>query len=148
MTICHQCWYFLYHSMIRWIAERYDTSLWTSVCSTMPWAVSLQFSDNKLFIGPKHNMYTFFMILFDLFDTIQFYYLSAKSIICQPNLSCELWKQKIENKQILFLKNSTTRLFSKFSTHVFDDDIDRVALLWWRWTRVRARVVDPGMVDR
>ena len=33
-------------------------------------AVSSSLSDNKLFFGPKHNIYTFFMILFGLFDLI------------------------------------------------------------------------------
>ena len=39
----------------------------------MPWAESLSLSDNKLFIRPKHNIYTFFMILFGLFDLKLFF---------------------------------------------------------------------------
>ena len=58
----------------------------------MPWAVSLSLGDDKLFFGPKHNIYALFMILFGLFD------LSVKFV---------MWivKQKIENKRNLFLKN-------------------------------------------
>ena len=32
--------------------------------------MSLSLSDNKLFFGPKHNIYAFFMILFGWFDSI------------------------------------------------------------------------------
>ena len=57
----------------------------------MPWAVSLSLGDDKLFFGPKHNIYALFMILFGLFD------LSVKFV---------MWivKQKIENKRNLFFK--------------------------------------------
>ena len=47
---------------------------------------------DKLFIGPKHNIYTFFMILFGLFDLIPI-------IICQ--LTWDLWN---ENERSLFKK--------------------------------------------
>ena len=45
--------------------------------------------DYKLFFGPKHNIYPFFMILFGLFDIIILFV---------------MWivKHKIENKRILF----------------------------------------------
>ena len=33
-------------------------------------------------------------------------------------------------------------------THLFDDDVDRVALLRRRRAGVRPGVVDPGMIDR
>ena len=58
---------------------------------TMPWAVSLSLGDDKLFFGPKHNIYALFMILFGLFDLI---------------LLFVMWivKQKIENKRNLFKK--------------------------------------------
>ena len=58
----------------------------------MPWAVSSSLSDDKLFFGPKHNIYSFFLILFGLFDLIL--YLSVKFV---------MWivKQKIENNQKL-----------------------------------------------
>ena len=58
----------------------------------MPWAVSLSLGGDKLFFGPKHNIYALFMILFGLFD------LSVKFV---------MWivKQKIENKRNLFKKN-------------------------------------------
>ena len=53
-------------------------------------AVSLRFGDDKLFIGPKHNIYTF--SLFYLVFLIWHYQLSVKFV---------MWivKQKIENKQ-------------------------------------------------
>ena len=53
-----------------WIAEWYYTRLWTLIHCTMPWAMSSSLSDNKFFFGPKHNIYTFIMILFGLFDLI------------------------------------------------------------------------------
>ena len=59
----------------------------------MPWAMSLSPGDDKLFFGPKHNIYALFMILFSLFDLIL-------SFVCQI---CYL-KQKIENKRNLFKK--------------------------------------------
>ena len=34
------------------------------------WAVCLNLDDDKLFFGSKHNIYTFYMILFGLFDLI------------------------------------------------------------------------------
>ena len=36
----------------------------------MPWVMSLRLGDDKLFFGPKHNIYAFFMILIGLFDLI------------------------------------------------------------------------------
>ena len=61
----------------------------------MPWAERLSLGDNNLFFGPKHNIYTFFMIL--LVYLIWYYYLSVKFV---------MWivKQKIENKRNLFKK--------------------------------------------
>ena len=58
----------------------------------MPWTMSLSLSDNKLFFGPKHKIFDFFMILFGLFDLIL---LSVKFV---------RWivKQKIENKRNLY----------------------------------------------
>ena len=60
----------------------------------MPWAVSSSLGDDKLFFGPKHNIYALFMILFGLFD------LSVKFV---------MWivKQKIENKRNWFNKVTT-----------------------------------------
>ena len=56
----------------------------------MPWAMSSSLSDDKLFFRPKHNIYVFFMILFGLFDLIQFF-------VCQIcHVNCET---EIENKQ-------------------------------------------------
>ena len=67
-----------------WIAEWYQTWLWSLVCCAMSWNMSSSLSDNKLFFGPKRNIYAFFLILFGLFDTI----------ICLTNLSCGLWNTK------------------------------------------------------
>ena len=52
-------------------------------------AVSSSLSDNKLFFGPKHNIYTFFMILFGLFDFILLFVCQ----ICHVNYETEKWKQ-------------------------------------------------------
>ena len=78
-----------------WIAEWYHTRLWSLLRYAMPWAVISSLSDDKLFFGPKHNIYALFMILFGLF--VWYYYLSVKFV---------MWivKQKIENKIKLFLK--------------------------------------------
>ena len=67
-----------------WIAEWYNTWLWSLVRCAMPWAVSLSLSDDKLYFGPKHNIYAFFMILFGLFDLIllfvcQIYHVNCKT---------------------------------------------------------------------
>ena len=58
----------------------------------MPWAVSSSLGDNKLFIGPKHNIYALFMILFGL----------ILLFVCQIcHVNCET---EIENKRNLFKK--------------------------------------------
>ena len=59
----------------------------------MPWALSSNLSDDKLFMGPKHNINALFMILFGVFDLILCF-------VCQISHV----KQKIENKRNLFLK--------------------------------------------
>ena len=61
----------------------------------LPWALSSSLGNDKLFIGPKHNIYTFFMILFGLFDLI----LLFGCQICHVNCDTE-----IENKQNSFEK--------------------------------------------
>ena len=69
----------------------------------MPWAVSLSLGDAKLFLGPKHNIYAFFMILIGFFDLILLF-------VCQICQSVKfvkgIVKQKIENKQNIFLKKA------------------------------------------
>ena len=62
-----------------WIAERSSHSTYKRWYA-MPWTESSSLGDEKLFFGPKNNIYALFMILFGLFDTI----------ICLSNLSCEL----------------------------------------------------------
>ena len=61
----------------------------------MPWTESSSLGDEKLFFGPKNNIYALFMILFGLFDTI----------ICLSNLSCELWNRKLKIIEIYLNKN-------------------------------------------
>ena len=58
--------------------------------------MSLSLGDDKLFFGPKHNIYALFMILFGLFDLILLF-----------DVKFVMWivKQKIKNKTNLFLKN-------------------------------------------
>ena len=72
----------------------------------MPWAVSSSLGDDKLFFGPKHNIYALFMILFGLF--VWYYYLSVKFV---------MWivKQKIENKRNLFLKKLNDEMLGRLS---------------------------------
>ena len=74
---------------------------------TMPWAVSLslsdnKLSDNKLFIGSKH-------ILFGLFYLILLF-------VCQI-LSYELWNRKLK-KRNLFLKK-IPKLLNKKSQYIY-----------------------------
>ena len=54
----------------------------------MPWAVSSSLGDDKLFFGPKHNIYALFMILFGLFDLILLFVCQ----ICHVNCETENWK--------------------------------------------------------
>ena len=54
----------------------------------MSWAMSLSLGDDKLFFGPKHNIYAFFMILFGLFDSILLFVCQ----ICHVNCETENWK--------------------------------------------------------
>ena len=60
----------------------------------MPWAVSENLGDYKLFFGPKHNIYTFFMILFGLFDTILLFAWQICHVICET----ENWKKNLFSK--------------------------------------------------
>ena len=78
---------------IIWIAEWDHTWLWTLVCCTIPWALRLRLSDNKLFIRPKHNIYTFswFYLVY-----LIWYYL--------PNLSCVWCNRKLKMNKIYFKK--------------------------------------------
>ena len=66
-----------------WIAEWYHTWLWTLVCCAIPWAVSLSLDDDKLFFGPKHNIYTFFMIIFGLFELIPLFFCQTCHVNCE-----------------------------------------------------------------
>ena len=54
----------------------------------MLWAVSLSLSEDKLFFGPKHNIYAFFMIIFGLFDLILLFVCQICLVNCEP----ENWK--------------------------------------------------------
>ena len=69
--------------------------------------MDLSLADNKLFFGPKHNIYTFFMILIGFL--IQYKYLSVKLV---------MWivKQKIENKRNLVKK---LNLFKRAISYLF-----------------------------
>ena len=71
-----------------WIAEWYHTRFWSLVHYAMPWAMSSSLGDNKLFFGPKHNIYTLFKILFGLFDAILLFVCQ----ICHVNCETENWK--------------------------------------------------------
>ena len=77
-----------------WIAELYHTRRWSSVCCTMPWALSLGLGDGQtLFWTQAQHL----CILHDSIWFILYYYFSVKFV---------MWivKQKIENKIKLFLK--------------------------------------------
>ena len=45
--------------------------------------MDLSLADNKLFFGPKHNIYTFFMILFGLFDLILLFVCQICHVNCE-----------------------------------------------------------------
>ena len=83
-----------------WIAERSSHSTYKRWYA-MPWTESSSLGDEKLFFGPKNNIYALFMILFGLFDTI----------ICLSNLSCELWNRKLKLKKRYLKKNSSSPTF-------------------------------------
>ena len=70
-----------------WIADWYHSRFCLSVRCAMIWAVSSSLGDDKLFFGPKHNIYAFFMILLGLFDLI----LLFVSQICHVNCETENW---------------------------------------------------------
>ena len=75
-------WPFCEHFVLgcTWIAKW----LWTLVCCTMPWAMSLSLGGNKLFIVPKPNINA----LFGLFELISLFF-------------CQIFhvKQKIQRKR-------------------------------------------------
>ena len=74
--------------------QRSGIALCSEYQYTAPCPVSL--SDDKLFFGPKHNMYPFFMILFDLFDLIL--------LFCLSNLSYYLCNRKLKINEIYLQK--------------------------------------------
>ena len=75
----------------------------------MPWVVSSRLSDDKVFFGPKHNIYAFFMILFGLFDLILLF-------VCQIcHVNCETEKLNIKE----FFINLTYLLFLPFTLYFF-----------------------------
>ena len=45
--------------------------------------MNLSLSDDKLFFGPKHNIYAFFMILFGLFDLIPLFVCQICHVNCE-----------------------------------------------------------------
>ena len=94
-----------------WIAEWYHTWLWTLVCCAMLWAVSLSLSEDKLFFGPKHNIYAFLMILFGLFDLILLFFCQ----ICHVSL----WNRKLKINKIYLKKDILLSIFgrSRIRTH-------------------------------
>ena len=49
----------------------------------MPCAVSSRLDDDKLFIRPKHNFYTFFLILFGLFDFMLLFVCPISLVNCE-----------------------------------------------------------------
>ena len=78
-----------------WIADWYHTGLWSLVCCTMAWAESLSLGDDKLFFGPKDDIYA---------DSIWFSWFDI--IICLSNLSCDLWNRKLKiNKKLRIVRN-------------------------------------------
>ena len=64
-----------------WVVSHSDMNI-----GTLHHALSL--GDSKLFFGPKHNINTFFMILFGLFDLILLFVCQ----ICRVNCEKENWK--------------------------------------------------------
>ena len=66
-----------------WIADWYHIRLWSLVHFAMPWAMSSSLGDNKLFFGPKHNIYAFLMILFGLFDLILIFVCQFFHVKCE-----------------------------------------------------------------
>ena len=57
----------------------------TLVSYAVPWAWSLHLGNDKLFIGPKHSIYTFLIFLFGLLDLILLYVCQ----ICHVNYETE-----------------------------------------------------------
>ena len=49
----------------------------------MPWAMSSSLGGDKLFFGPKHNFYAFFIILFGLFDLLLLYVYQICHVNCE-----------------------------------------------------------------
>ena len=85
----------------------------------------LSLGDNKLFFGPKHNIYALFMIQFGLFDLILLFVRQ----ICHVNCETENWKEK----KIIFKKIIALYLYYEYlctvkcldSTCSLDNDIIR-----------------------
>ena len=75
-----------------WIAELYDTHLWTLLCCTMPWAVTLSL---RLFSDPSKTstLSSWFYLVY----LICYYYLSA-------NLTCDFWNRKLKINKIYLKK--------------------------------------------
>ena len=73
-----------------------------------PWAMSSHLSDDKLFIGPKHNIYTLFMI------SIWFFYLILLFVMELWNRQLKINK-KFKNLTCVYPPPSPARGFHNFS---------------------------------
>ena len=78
----------------------------------MPSAISSSLNDNKLFFGPKHNIYAFFMIQFGLFDLILLFVCQ----ICHVNYETENWKWTKKFKMTTYLKDSLNSNHARLGT--------------------------------
>ena len=64
----------------------------------MPWAMISSLGDDKLFFGPKHNIYTFFMILCGLFDLILLFVCQISHVNCET----ENWRKNHDYVDALY----------------------------------------------
>ena len=106
-----------------WIAEWYHTWLWSLVHCAMPWAESSSLDDDKLFFGPKHNIYDWFYLV----CLIWYFYLSVKFV---------MWivKQKIENKRNLLKKSL---MLSTCTIHLY-----LISCFWFK----KSSGIEPDLV--
>ena len=77
--------------------DSYHPWLWALVGYAAPWAVCLQLGDDKLFIRPKHNIYTFFMIVFGLFYSKLLFVFQICHVNCETN-------RKLKKTKFIFKK--------------------------------------------
>ena len=91
-----------------WIAEKYHTRLRSSVCCTMPWALSSSLGDDRLFLDPSTT--SMLSSWFYLVYLIWYYYFSVKFVMWIVNRKLKI-KENYKKPTYLFCGSDNLKDF-------------------------------------